>query len=771
MKSLAHFSIALLAASALGQESLRPLVEQHCIDCHDSDTAKGKLNLAALLAEDVTKHPAVWENVVRRMATRQMPPASRKERPTEAEYAATVAALAGRLDAEAAAHPQPGRTETLRRLNRAEYQNAMRDLLAVEVDATALLPPDEASHGFDNMSVGTLPPTLLDRYISAAQKISRLAVGAAQRVPGGETIRIKPDITQQERAEGLPFGTRGGAAIPFTFPQDGEYEVQLRLTRDRNDVVEGLHGPHDVLVLLDRAQMKTFTVRPPGGKGHDLVDAHLKFRLPVKAGRRELGVTFLKDSASLLDDKRQPYEARFNFHRHPRPAPALYQVSITGPFDATGPGDAASRRRIFIAQPQSPADEVACAKKILAPLLRRAWRRPVTDADVARVLPLFEEGRKEGGFDAGIESALSAVLVSREFLFRVEAQPAEAKPGAVYRVSDVALASRLSFFLWSSIPDDELLALAERGELSQPTVLEAQARRLLADPRAQQSLVANFAGQWLHLRNLDGITPDGRLFPDFDDNLRQSMRRETELLFDEILRENRSVLALLKSDHTFLNERLAKHYGIPHIYGERFRRVALGPETQRGGLLRHASVLMATSYATRTAPTIRGKWILENLIGTPPQPPAPDVPSLDEGVVSEKLPVRQRLAAHRDQAACATCHEFIDPPGFALEHFDAVGRWRSLEAGVPVDASGGLPDGSRFTGADALETGLLQRPEIFATTLAEKLLAYALGRAIEPHDAPAVRHIVRRSQAQDFRFSEFVTALVTSVPFTMRQSL
>lgn len=763
MKALTLLSLAMLGASALAQDGVRPLVEQHCTRCHDADSAKGKLNLEAVLAEDFGKHSEVWERVVRRLAARQMPPASSKERPTEPEYAAIVAALAGRFDADAAAHPQPGRTVTLRRLNRAEYQNAVRDLLAVDMDAASLLPPDEASHGFDNMSTGTLPPTLLERYISAAQKISRLAVGTAQRAPGGETIRIKPDITQEERVEGLPLGTRGGASISFTAPQDGEYEVQVRLTRDRNDEVEGLRGPHEVLVLLDRAQVKTFTVRPPADKDHALVDAHLKFRLPVKSGRRDLGVTFLKGPASLLDHKRQPYEARFNFHRHPRTAPALYQVTITGPFDAKGPGETPSRQRIFSAGED--------AKKTLSPLLRRAWRRPVVDADVARFRPFFEEGHKDGGFDAGIESAISAVLVSREFLFRVESPPADAQPGAVHRVNDLALASRLSFFLWSSIPDDELLSVAERGELAQPAVLEAQARRMLADPRARQSLVANFAGQWLHLRNLDGITPDGRLFPDFDDNLRQSMRRETELLFDEILREDRSVLALLKSGHTFLNERLAKHYGIPHIYGERFRRVALSAEMQRGGLLRHGSVLMATSYATRTAPTIRGKWILENIIGTPPQPPAPDVPSLDESVVSDKLPVRQRLAAHRDKAACASCHEFIDPPGFALEHFDAVGRWRAMEAGLPVDASGGLPDGSRFTGAVALENGLLQRPEIFATTLAEKLLAYALGRGIEPHDAPAIRQIVRRAQAKDFRFSEFVTALVTSVPFTMRQSL
>lgn len=770
MKFLILFTGALWASSAMGEEVVRRLVEQHCVECHDADSSKGELNLEDMLGDEVTKHPARWEKVVRRMATRQMPPASWKERPTEEEYATIVAAVVGKLDAEAMAHPTPGRTETLRRLNRAEYQNALRDLLEVEVDAAALLPPDEASHGFDNMSTGTLPPMLLDRYITAAQKVSRLAVGTTQRVPGGETYRIRPDITQEERVEGLPFGTRGGAAIPFTAPQDGEYELQIRLTRDRNDVVEGLRGAHDVLVLVDRAQVKTFAVRPPGDKGHDSVDAHLKFRLALKAGRRELGVTFLRDTASLLEDERQPYESRFNFHRHPRTGPALYQVTITGPFDASGPGETPSRQRIFIAQPQSPEDELSCAKKILAPLLRRAWRRPVTEGDVARVLPFFEDGKKDGGFDAGIESALSAVLVSREFLFRVEMPPAEVKPGEVYRLSDLALASRLSFFLWSSIPDDELLAVAERGELGQPAVLETQARRLLADPRARWSLVTGFAGQWLHMRNLEGITPDGRLFPDFDDNLRQSMRRETELLFDEIVGDDRSVLALLRSDHTYLNERLAKHYGIPGVYGERFRRVDVGSETHRGGLLRHASVLTATSYATRTAPTIRGKWILENILGTPPRPPAPDIPSLDEGIVSESLPVRQRLAAHASKAACASCHELIDPPGFALEHYDALGRWRTLEAGLPVDAAGGLPDGTRFTGADGLENGILERPEVFAATLVEKLLSYALGRAIEPHDAPAVREIVRRTRAQDFRFSEFITGLVTSVPFTMRQN-
>jgi hypothetical protein len=691
-------------------------------------------------------------------------------RPTEAEYESTIQSLVATLDSEAAAHPKPGRTETIRRLNRTEYQNAVRDLLALDIDATALLPADSASHGFDNVTVGTLSPTLLDRYISAAQKISRLAVGDTERGPGGDTIRIKPDITQEEQVEGLPFGTRGGALIPYNFPQNGEFEIQVRLTRDRNDEVEGLREPHEMVVLLNREQVQSFTVKPPrSGEGHQYVDAHLKFRLSTQAGPHELGVTFLKNPSSVLETKRQPYLAHFNFHRHPRLSPAIYQVSITGPFDAKGPGDTPSRQQIFTAHPGSANDEEPCANKILSSLLRRAWRRPVDDADVGRLMTVFLEARKDSSFDAGIEAAISAILVSREFLFRVEQQP-DLAVGKPYKISDIDLASRLSFFIWSSIPDEELLALAQRGELSKPEVLAKQTNRMLTDPRAE-SLVSNFGGQWLHLRNLESITPDGRLFPDFDDNLRQAMRRETEMLFGEILREDGSILQLLKTDHTWLNERLARHYGIPHICGTHFRRVALEPGSERGGILRHASLLTETSYATRTSPVIRGKWILENLIGIPPPPPLPDVPALDNGQISESLPIRVRLAAHRDKPACAGCHSFIDPPGFALENFDAVGRWRALEEGKPVDASGRLPDGSTFTGVDGLETGLLNRPDIFTTTLTEKLLTFALGRGIEPDDGPAVRQIVRSAKADNYRFSAIILGIVNSTPMRMRQTL
>ncbi len=748
---------------------VRTLVGQYCLGCHDADTARGGLNLAAAVSEEIGRQPQVWEKVVRRLRVRQMPPEGRK-RPSEEGYAAVVAQLETALDRASVERPNPGRTDSIRRLTRTEYQNAIRDLLALDIDAAALLPADEASHGFDNVTVRELSPTLLERYISAAQKISRLAVGGARPSPGGDTIRVRADITQEDRLEGLPFGTRGGALIRYTFPRDGEYEIQIRLARDRNEHVEGLSEPHQLEVLLDRESVQSFTVKPPpGGKDFQNVDAHLKFRLKTLAGPHDLGITFLKESSSLIETKRQPYNSRFNMHRHPRTAPALYQVTITGPFQDRGQGDTPSRRRIFVARPKAADDEFACAKTILATLMRRAYRRPVNDADLERVLPFYREARRQADFDAGIEAALSAILVSREFLFRVERDPAGLPPRTPYRVSDLELASRLSFFLWSSIPDDELLDVAARGELHQPVVLARQTRRMLADPRSR-SLVTNFADQWLHLRNLDSITPDGRLFPDFDDNLRQALRRETELLFEEVLRHDRSVLELIRTDHTWLNERLAKHYGLPHVYGPRFRRVALEPACERGGLLRHGSILTVTSYATRTSPVIRGKWVLENLVGTPPPLPPPNVPALQDNTVSAALPVRERLLQHRANAACASCHRSLDPVGFALENFDAVGRWRLAEESVPVDASGGLPDGSRFTGVRGLEEALLKRPEILVGTLTEKLFTFALGRGVEYYDGPAVRNVVRAAQAADYRFSVIISEIVNSEPFQKRSS-
>jgi hypothetical protein len=751
---------------------VKAVVNQYCVSCHDNDVQKGGLNLDAILGDDMARHSAEWEQVVRKLRTRQMPPIG-KERPADPAYDDVVNRLASSLDRLAAKNPNPGRTETVRRLNRTEYQNAIRDLLAMDIDTAALLPKDDASHGFDNVTVGDLSPTLLNRYISAAEKISRLAIGAPRRTPGGDTFRMPPDLTQEDHVEGLPLGTRGGALISYTFPRDAEYEIQIRLTRDRNEEVEGLREAHDLEVLLDRQSLKQFTVSPPkGDRNFEKVDAHLKFRIPVTAGPHELGVAFLKNPFSLIETRRQPYNARFNMHRHPRLTPAIYQISINGPYDSKASGDTPSRRRIFVSYPGKSAgrsDEDACAQRILTTLMRRAYRRPVTSGDLEKPMEFYRQTRVKESFEAGIEAALSAVLISPEFLFRIEQDPAGLAPSTAYSISDLTLASRLSFFLWSSIPDDELLTAAERGDLHKPRVLEKQVRRMLVDSRAQ-NLVNNFAEQWLYLRNLESITPDLRLFPDFDDNLRQAFRRETELHFEAVLREDRSVLDLLKADYTFLNERLAKHYGVPNVYGSRFRRVALSKASERGGLLRQGSVLTVTSYATRTSPVIRGKWILENIVGAPPPPPQPDVPALKDNTVGANLSVRERLAEHRANAACASCHNLMDPIGFSFENFDAVGRWRTLEEGKLVDASGGLPDGSKFTGVAGLEEGLLSRPEIFVGTLAEKLLTFALGRGVEPYDGPAIRKVVRDAQAEDFRLSSIVVGIAKSTPFVMRSS-
>jgi len=769
----------------LDRATINKFVTHHCTRCHDGDAKKAGLDLDALRAEDLGAYPEVWEKVVRKLAVRQMPPVG-KPRPDERTYESFVATLEAELDRVAAARPDPGRTPTLRRLNRTEYQNAIRDLLALHVDAAALLPADEANHGFDSAPLGGLSPTLLDRYLSAAQKISRLAVGKAPTSPNSDTFRTPPDRTQEGHVQGLPLGTRGGLRIPYTAPQDGEYDIQVWLTRDRNEQVEGLRGAYELEVLLDRKRMAAFTVKPPAkGEGHDKVDAKLKARVAVTAGPHDLGVTFLQNPPDVLETKRQPYEAHWNLHRHPRPSPAIYQVTVTGPYNAKCHGRTPSLRRILSREPNpltlpSPplggegrvrglADEEACARKSLSDLLRRAYRRPVTPASLEKVMNFYRQGRKEGDFDAGIEMALSAVLVNPQFLFRIEQDPKDLAPKTTYRVSDIDLASRLSFFLWSSIPDEELLDLAARNELHKPVAFEKQVRRMLADERSR-NLATNFAAQWLHLRNLESITPDLRLFPDFDDNLRKAFRQETELFVESVFRDDRSVLDLLQADYTFLNERLAKHYGVPHVYGSRFRRVKLGADRRRGGLLRQGSILTVTSYATRTSPVVRGKWILENMLGTPPPPPPANVPSLKETTVAASLPIRERLAEHRANASCESCHRLIDPVGFPLEQFDAVGRWRTQDEGRPVDAAGGLPDGSEFEGVAGLEKALLQRPEWFVRTLTEKLFVFALGRAPEESDAPAIRKIVRAARANNYRFSSLIVGLTTSVPFQMRRS-
>jgi uncharacterized protein DUF1592/uncharacterized protein DUF1588/uncharacterized protein DUF1585/uncharacterized protein DUF1587/uncharacterized protein DUF1595/cbb3-type cytochrome c oxidase subunit III len=757
--------------SSADATNFKRFVESHCVECHDDATKTGDLALDELITTDVGRNQRAWEQVVRKLTARQMPPAD-SARPSEKEYDDAIVWLTASLDSAAEAHVNPGRSETFRRLNRTEYQNAIRDLLALDVDVTSLLPADEASHGFDNITVSDLSPALLSSYLSAAQKISRLAIGRAPAKPAEETFRIRADVTQDVHVEGLPIGTRGGTLISHNFPQDGEYEVQVRLMRDRNEEVEGLRAPHELEVLLDRERVKLFTVRPPEKPvDQPAVDANLNVRLRTTAGPHKVGVTFVATSDSLQETMRQPLNVHFNFYRHPRIGPAVYQVSIIGPFAPGGPGDTPSRRRIFICRPSEDIknSEEECARRILANLMRRAYRRPVDEQDLKKPMELYRAGRAVGDFEAGVELALSSVLVNPQFLFHIERDPSNVQPHTAYKIDDVELASRLSFFLWSSIPDDELLDMAASGELSRGENLERQVRRMLADEQSR-TLVSNFAGQWLYLRNLEGVNPDMRLFPDFDDNLRQAMRQETELFFESIVREDRSVLDFIKADYTYLNERLAKHYGIPHVYGSHFRRVSLEENSHRGGLLRQGSILAVTSYATRTSPVIRGQWVLKNLVGAPPPPPPGNVPPLKDNTVSSALSVRERLEQHRADATCASCHRMIDPVGFALENFDAVGRWRESEEGGPVDAAGGFIDGSEFTGVVGLEQALLNRPELFVRTLTEKLMTYALGRGVEYYDAPAIRKIVADARGSDYRFSQLVIGIVQSTPFQMRMS-
>lgn len=779
--------------SSPASASPQAIVNQYCAGCHNDKTKTAGLTLAAIDVQRPGDHAETWEKVVRKLRVRMMPPPG-LPRPDEATYDSLVSYLEASLDRSAAALPNPGRIDTFRRLNRSEYQNAIRDLLALEVDVSALLPKDDVSHGFDNVGVGEFSPTLLERYLTAAQKVSRLAVGSPLPSPASHSVVLPADLTQEDHVEGLPFGTRGGTVVRYTFPLDGAYEIQIRLSRDRNENVEGLTEPHQVEVTLDGKRVQLFTVTPNRNQSlqyyaDEAVDKDLHVRVPVQAGPHELGVTFPRKTFALPETERQPYQAHFNMDRHPRIQPAVYSVSVTGPFDAGGAADTPSRRRIFVCRPDSalratsrlaeaerrrPArasEEANCAKTILSTVARRAYRRAVTDADLQVPLAFYTEARAAEGFDAGIEMALRAILASTEFLFRIERDPRNVAPNTAYRVSDVELASRLSFFLWSSAPDEELLGLAIGGKLKEPAVLEQQVRRMLADPRSQ-ALVTNFAGQWLYLRNLAAVNPDPRMFPDFDDNLRQAFRRETELFFESIVKEDRDVLDLLRARYTFVNERLARHYGIPNVYGSRFRRVMLGEGSVRGGLLGQGSILTVTSYANRTSPVLRGKWILENIIGTPPPPPPPNVPPLtDNGAGGKVLSMRERMAQHRANPACSGCHQLMDPAGLSMENFDAIGRWRTrTEAGTAVDASGGLPGGSTFEGMAGLRSALLSRPELFVSTVSEKLLTYALGRGLEYYDAPSVRAIARDARSHDYRFSSLVLGIVKSGPFQMRRA-
>jgi len=757
----------------------RALLDRYCVGCHNERLKTAGLTLDALDVGRVGDGADAWEKVVRKVRMGMMPPAGRP-RPDNAAMEALAAWLEKELDRAAVARPNPGRPETFHRLNRAEYQNAVRDLLAFDVDIRSLLPADDASYGFDNIAgVLKLSESLLDNYLSAALKISRASIGRVPPIPRSDEFRVPEALRQYEHVEGLPFGTRGGILVKYNFPQDGEYQVRVDLLCRMAgcDGSAGFADRHELEVLLDGRRVRVFTLEPHD-QDDEAVVSGLKVRVPVKAGEHEVGATFVKlTSAEEVESHRQrlqrPYYMNGNFmqQRWAIHQPFVDKLSITGPFESAGPGDTPSRRRIFVCQPAA-ADESRCVRKIVATLARRAYRRPATDADVERLLAFYAEGRKQGDVDEGLELVLRRLLVSPEFLFRIEAEPTGVPPGGIYRLGDLELASRLSFFIWSSIPDDELLDVASAGRLSNPAVLDQQVRRMLADRRSQ-ALVSNFVGQWLQLRNLDAQRPTVALFPDFDDSLREAFRHETELFVDSILREHRSAIDLLTADYTFVNERLARHYGIKNVQGSQFRRVTLGDDNRRG-LLGQGSILTVTSRPNRTAPVLRGKWILENLLGTPPPPPPPNVPSLpepSEGSRARVLSVRERMAEHRSNPACATCHATIDPLGFALEHFDAVGRWRDLDESFnPIDASGVLPNGAAFDDLAGFKAKLLRRPEQFVATLTEKLLTYALGRGVEYYDMPMVRGIVRRAVADQFKLSSLIVGIATSDAFVMRRS-
>ncbi len=807
------------ATAAASRSPQRTLFNRYCLTCHNqTQSARGTVPVAFehLDLANIGADAQIWEQVVRKMRAGVMPPAGRP-RPDVRASEGFVSWLETELDAAAVARPNPGRIEAFHRLNRAEYRNAVRDLLHLDIDASdvsAWLPADDASYGFDNIAgVLRFSPTLMERYLVAAKQVSRLAVGMPPAFPNFDVFRLADDLPQDDRFEALPFGTRGGTLIHYNFPTAGEYTIRVKLARqvgtyDRN--VPNFHQPQQLEVSVDGQRLEVFTLaasvprelRQPGEPrriDRATLDEEWVVRFQARAGSQEVMATFINRTPALLETLIEPY-----LRPHPsgghnwgsRRGVYLRSVEISGPFpvgempagssasatavadEAAGMSDTSSRRRIFVCRPVDPSQEARCAATIVSALARRAYRRPATDADVAGLLRFYEAGRADGGFESGIEMAVRRLLVSPEFLFRTESDPANITPDTTYRVSDLELASRLSFFLWSSIPDDELLDLAARATLHQPAVLEQQVRRMLGDPRSH-AIVDNFVGQWLLLRNLPALGPDPYKDPDFDESLRWALRRETELFFESIMREDRSVIDLLNADYTFLNERLARHYGMPFVHGDHFRRVTLPDSSVRGGLLGQGSILSVTSQPNRTSPVVRGKWILENILGVSPPAPPPDVPELDEPErVATAVTMRARMAAHRANPACASCHRMMDPLGLALENFDQAGRWRVVEESfdsrsasfVPIDTSGVLPDGTTFEGAIGLRSVLVGRSDRFVATMTEKLLTYALGRGLEFYDMPAVRAIAREAARDDHRFSSLVLGVVNSMPFQMRRS-
>jgi hypothetical protein len=769
VKPIAVFVLGSVPLICYGQTATpAPVFNKYCVTCHNAKLKTGGFVLDTAELEHVGAHAEQWEKVVKKLRTQAMPPAG-LPRPNDATYNSTAAWLETELDRASAQHVELGKLPLLHRLSRTEYENAIRDLLGLdalpqEMNYSLLLPPDNASSGFDNLAdLLFVSPTAMESYLEAARKISRLAVGDPAMPVMVNTYRLSGEHTQDIHEQGLPFGTRGGLGVRTDVPLDGDYVFKVELAGAPRE-------PDQLEITVDgaRAQLVEVGEKPQPGaapRGFRGPPKPLEIRVPLKAGPRMIGVTFVQKSEARDEDTVRPRM------RGRGTELAIEMVTISGPYHEQGPGETPSRRKIFVCHPNGAADETACAKQILLSLERHAYRRPVSVADLQDVMPFYEAGRKDGSFDRGIEQALERLLVSPQFLFRIERDPPGIAPGTPFRVSDLELASRLSFFIWSSVPDDELLNVAARGKLKDPAVLEREVRRMLADPRSE-SLVTNFAEQWLFIRDIDSKKPDELLFPDFDETLRSAFRRETDLFLDSILRGNHSVLDLMTANYTFVNERLAKHYGIPNVEGTYFRRVTFPPDSPRGGLLGQGSILTLTSYATRTSPVLRGKWILENILSSPPPPPPPNVPALktEANDTGKPLTMRQAMEAHRANPVCASCHARMDPIGFAMDNFDAVGRWRDADAGQAIDASGVLPEGTRFNGVGELKKALLRQPEQFVTTVTEKLLMYAIARNVQYYDQPAVRAIVRQAAASNYTFASLVLGVVKSAPFQMRKS-
>jgi mono/diheme cytochrome c family protein len=752
----------------------RALVDQYCVPCHNAKLKTANLLLDQLDLAHLGAHAELGEKIVRKLRAGMMPPTG-MPRPDPETREAFISWMEGELDRAAVTNlPPPG----LHRLNRTEYANAIRDLLGLDVDATKFLPSDDSTHGFDNMAgTLTMSPALVEAYLSAAGKISRLAIGDVS-APTQTVYEAPSDTAQTGHVEGLPFGTRGGMIVKHEFPADAEYIIKVQgIAGYFKNLIGQIKGER-LEVTVDGERVKLFDWdKEIGTGGAGKIGATP--RIPIKAGLHTVGVAFLATNDAPGSELNRPFVRTLN-----SPGdipgyliyPGVGQVQIEGPYDAQGARDTLSRRKIFVCQPTSAQNEEACARTIISTLAKKAYRRPPAASDIGTLMEFYQAGRNDGSFDSGIESALQRMLADPEFVYRGEPESAALVPGKTYRIGDLELASRLSFFLWSTIPDDQLMAVAAQGKLKDPAVLEQQVRRMIADPRSA-ALVENFTGQWLNVRGMAAVEPVVNLFPDFDSNLRDAFRTETELFFDSIVHEDHSVLDLLTADYTFVNERLAKHYGIPNIYGSQFRRVTLGPDMDmRRGLLGKGALLTVTSQAARTSPVARGKWFLQTFLGVSPPDPPPNVPAIkpaeqDAAGNAKVLTMRETMEAHHTNPVCATCHRIFEPIGLSLENFDAVGAWRTQDSGTPIDATGTLVDGTKLDGVASLRGVLIRYQDQFVRVVTEKLLTYALGRGVEYQDMPLVRSIVRDAAPSQYRFSSIVLAIVKSAPFQMNMKV